>query len=195
MSWPRSFACFTTIPSTATRRVIRAMACRQSRPIRAARRRRRPKPSTSRPAQLLGSVSGELGLRSFLESAGHTFVVTSDKDGPDSVFERELADAEVVISQPFWPAYLTAERIAKAREPQARDHCRHRLGPRRPAGRDRARHHRRRGDLLQQHQRRRARRDDDPGAGAQLHPVVRVGRARAAGTSPTASSAPTTSRA
>ncbi|TIW97850.1 MAG: NAD-dependent formate dehydrogenase, partial [Mesorhizobium sp.] len=41
-------------------------------------------------------------------------VVTSDKDGPDSVFERELADAEIVISQPFWPAYLTNERIAKA---------------------------------------------------------------------------------
>ena len=40
--------------------------------------------------------------------------MTSDKDGPDSVFERELADAEIVISQPFWPAYLTAERIAKA---------------------------------------------------------------------------------
>jgi formate dehydrogenase len=62
----------------------------------------------------LGSVSGELGLRAFLEDRGHRFVVTSDKDGPDSVFERELADAEVVISQPFWPAYLTAERIAKA---------------------------------------------------------------------------------
>src|SRR3546814_1637983 len=31
-----------------------------------------------------------------------------------SVFEKELADAEVVIPQPFWPAYLTAERIAKA---------------------------------------------------------------------------------
>jgi formate dehydrogenase len=41
--------------------------------------------------------------------------VTSDKDGPKSVFERELVDAEVVISQPFWPAYLTAERIAKAK--------------------------------------------------------------------------------
>jgi formate dehydrogenase len=40
--------------------------------------------------------------------------VTSDKEGPDSVFERELVDADVVISQPFWPAYLTAERIAKA---------------------------------------------------------------------------------
>ena len=66
------------------------------------------------PGQLLGSVSGELGLRRFLESEGHEFVVTSDKDGPDSVFERELVDADVVISQPFWPAYLTADRIAKA---------------------------------------------------------------------------------
>ncbi len=66
------------------------------------------------PGQLLGSVSGELGLRRFLEAAGHSFVVTSDKDGPDSVFERELVDADVVISQPFWPAYLTAARIAKA---------------------------------------------------------------------------------
>jgi formate dehydrogenase len=66
------------------------------------------------PGELLGSVSGELGLRRFLEERGHRLVVTADKDGPDSEFERELADAEVVISQPFWPAYLTAERIAKA---------------------------------------------------------------------------------
>jgi len=67
------------------------------------------------PGALLGSVSGELGLRTFLEAGGHEFVVTSDKDGPDSTFERELADADVVISQPFWPAYMTAERFAKAR--------------------------------------------------------------------------------
>jgi len=66
------------------------------------------------PGELVGSVSGELGLRRFLEDGGHTLVVTSDKDGPDSVFERELVDADIVISQPFWPAYLTAERIAKA---------------------------------------------------------------------------------
>ena len=66
------------------------------------------------PGELLGSVSGELGLRKFLEERGHKLIVTSDKDGPDSVFERELPDAEIVISQPFWPAYLTAERIAKA---------------------------------------------------------------------------------
>ncbi|HEY2632471.1 MAG TPA: NAD-dependent formate dehydrogenase [Solirubrobacteraceae bacterium] len=66
------------------------------------------------PGELLGCVSGELGLRKFLEAGGHRLIVTSDKDGPDSVFERELPNAEVVISQPFWPAYLTAERIAKA---------------------------------------------------------------------------------
>ncbi len=66
------------------------------------------------PGELVGSVSGELGLREFLEEAGHRLVVTADKDGPDSVFERELPEAEVVISQPFWPAYLTAERIARA---------------------------------------------------------------------------------
>src|ERR1700730_1651853 len=73
-----------------------------------------PKAIDFKPGALLGSVSGELGLRKFLESQGHTLVVTSDKDGADSVFERELPDADVVISQPFWPAYLTAARIAKA---------------------------------------------------------------------------------
>jgi formate dehydrogenase len=73
-----------------------------------------PRQIDFKPGELLGSVSGELGLRKFLEGAGHELVVTSDKDGPDSVFERELPDADVVISQPFWPAYLTAERIAKA---------------------------------------------------------------------------------
>jgi formate dehydrogenase len=74
-----------------------------------------PKAIDFTPGHLLGSVSGELGLRKYLEGAGHTLVVTSDKDGPDSVLERELVDADVIISQPFWPAYLTAERIAKAK--------------------------------------------------------------------------------
>jgi formate dehydrogenase len=66
------------------------------------------------PGELLGCVSGELGLRKFLEAEGHALIVTSDKDGPDSEFEQRLPEADVVISQPFWPAYLTAERIAKA---------------------------------------------------------------------------------
>lgn len=74
-----------------------------------------PKAIDFTPGELLGSVSGELGLRKYLEGLGHTLVVTSDKEGPDSVFERELPDAEIVISQPFWPAYLTPERFAKAK--------------------------------------------------------------------------------
>src|SRR5580765_6768219 len=66
------------------------------------------------PGTLLGSVSGELGLRTYLEGLGHKLIVTSDKEGTDSEFDRYLPEADVVISQPFWPAYLTAERIAKA---------------------------------------------------------------------------------
>jgi len=67
-----------------------------------------------KPGQLLGSVSGELGLRKFLESRGHQLVVTSDKDGPNSRLEKELPDTDIIISQPFWPAYLTEGRFAKA---------------------------------------------------------------------------------
>src|ERR1700761_2819241 len=67
------------------------------------------------PGALLGSVSGELGLRKYLEAQGHELVVTSDKEGPDSEFDRNLVDAEVVISQPFWPAYMTAERFDQAK--------------------------------------------------------------------------------
>ncbi|GGH17592.1 NAD-dependent formate dehydrogenase [Silvibacterium dinghuense] len=68
-----------------------------------------------KPGELVGCVSGELGLRSYLEKHGHELIVTSDKEGPHSEFEKHLPDAEVVISQPFWPAYLTKERIAKAK--------------------------------------------------------------------------------
>ena len=74
-----------------------------------------PKGLDFKPGELVGCVSGALGLRKYLEDLGHTLVVTSDKDGPDSLFEKELVDADVVISQPFWPAYMTAERFAKAK--------------------------------------------------------------------------------
>ena len=60
-------------------------------------------------------MSGELGLRKFLEDAGHTLVVTNDKDAPGCTAEKELVDADVVISQPFFPFYLTKERIESAK--------------------------------------------------------------------------------
>jgi len=60
---------------------------------------------------ILGCVENALGLRPFLKERGHEFVVTSNKDGPGSEFEKHLSDATVVISQPFWPAYLTPRRF------------------------------------------------------------------------------------
>lgn len=66
------------------------------------------------PGELLGSISGGLGLSDFLQARGHSLIITSDKDGTDSEFEQNLFDADIVISQPFWPAYLTAERIKQA---------------------------------------------------------------------------------
>ncbi len=73
-----------------------------------------PKAIDFTPGELLGSVSGALGLRRFAEENGHQLVVTSDKDGEGCELDRELVDADVLISQPFWPAYLTAQRAAKA---------------------------------------------------------------------------------
>jgi hypothetical protein len=39
--------------------------------------------------------------------------MTSDQEGANSVFDKELPNADIVISQPFWSAYLTAQSIAK----------------------------------------------------------------------------------
>jgi formate dehydrogenase len=75
-----------------------------------------PKGIDFNPGELLGCVSGELGLRKFLESNGHTLVVTSDKDAKGCKADKELVDADIVISQPFWPYYLTREKIESAKK-------------------------------------------------------------------------------
>ncbi len=67
-----------------------------------------------KPGELLGCVSGELGLRKFLESNGHQLIVTSDKDGDGCTADKELVDADVVISQPFFPYYLTRKKMESA---------------------------------------------------------------------------------
>ncbi|KAF8248809.1 formate dehydrogenase [Wilcoxina mikolae CBS 423.85] len=64
---------------------------------------------------LLGTTENELGLREWLESQGHTLVTTSNKEGENSKFDQELVDAEIIITTPFHPGYLTAERLAKAK--------------------------------------------------------------------------------
>ncbi|KAI4175472.1 MAG: hypothetical protein LQ343_001672 [Gyalolechia ehrenbergii] len=65
--------------------------------------------------ELLGTTENELGIRKWLEDQGHTLVTTSDKEGENSTFDKELVDAEVIITTPFHPGYLTAERLAKAK--------------------------------------------------------------------------------
>jgi len=67
------------------------------------------------PGQLLGCISGELGLRKFLENNGHEFIVTNSKDGDGCEADKHIVDADIVISQPFFPYYLTKERIEKAK--------------------------------------------------------------------------------
>jgi formate dehydrogenase len=73
-----------------------------------------PKGRDFTPGELLGCVSGELGLRKFLEDQGHTLVVTSDKDGEGCTADKELVDADIVISQPFFPYYVTREKMETA---------------------------------------------------------------------------------
>ena len=74
-----------------------------------------PKGRDYTPGQLLGCVSGELGLRKFLESNGHELIVTNSKDGDGCEADKHIVDSDIVISQPFFPYYLTKERIAKAK--------------------------------------------------------------------------------
>jgi formate dehydrogenase len=50
---------------------------------------------------MLGTTENELGIRKWLEEQGHTLVTTSDKEGESSVFEKELVDAEVIITTPY----------------------------------------------------------------------------------------------
>ncbi|XP_011098484.1 formate dehydrogenase, mitochondrial [Sesamum indicum] len=63
----------------------------------------------------VGCVENALGIREWLESNGHQYIVTSDKEGPDCELEKHLPDLHVLITTPFHPAYVTAERIKKAK--------------------------------------------------------------------------------
>jgi hypothetical protein len=128
------------------------------------------------PGELLGSVSGALGLRPFPRGTGpppgrHVgqargrlgLRARADRGG-----DRDLPAVLARLSD------RGADR--KGAEPEARGHRRDRVRSRRPPVRDRPRPHGRRGDVLQQHQRRRARRDADPRARPRLPAGAPVGR-------------------
>ncbi|KAM5542657.1 hypothetical protein V8D89_003618 [Ganoderma adspersum] len=65
--------------------------------------------------RLLGTIENQLGIRQWLESQGHEYIVTDDKEGPNSVFQQHIKDAEILITTPFHPGYLTRELVAKAK--------------------------------------------------------------------------------
>lgn len=66
----------------------------------------------------LGCVERALGIRDWLESQGHEYIVTDDKEGPNCELEKHIPDLHVLITTPFHPAYVTAERIKKAKNLQ-----------------------------------------------------------------------------
>ena len=70
--------------------------------------------------KILGCVENALGLPEWIKENRLEdrlkLVVTSDKQGGNSVVEKTLPEATVVISQPFWPCYLDQTRIDKAKK-------------------------------------------------------------------------------
>ncbi|WVR05794.1 hypothetical protein IAU60_002819 [Kwoniella sp. DSM 27419] len=66
--------------------------------------------------KLLGTVENQLGIADWVKQQGHELIVTDDKEGPDSVFQKELPDTEILITTPFHPGYLTADLIEKAKK-------------------------------------------------------------------------------
>ncbi|KAK4054308.1 formate dehydrogenase (NAD+) [Microbotryomycetes sp. JL221] len=65
--------------------------------------------------KLLGTRQNALGLPKFCKEKGWELVVTSDKEGDGCEADKHIVDADVVISSPFWPYYVTKERIDKAK--------------------------------------------------------------------------------
>ncbi|KAJ0054271.1 hypothetical protein Pint_02705 [Pistacia integerrima] len=88
----------------------------------------------SKNPNFLGCTENALGIRDWLESQGHQYIVTDDKEGPNCAswqnllififvvllqnLRNHLPDTHVLISTPFHPAYVTAERIKKAKNLQ-----------------------------------------------------------------------------
>ena len=60
---------------------------------------------------LLGSAENALGLREFLAGKGHELIVLTDKE---TELDKHLPSTDIIITTPFWPAYLTKERISHA---------------------------------------------------------------------------------
>ncbi len=68
-------------------------------------------PAAAATPELLGCAENALGLRGWVESQGHELVSISDTEAG---LEAHLPTTDVLIATPFWPAYITRERIQMA---------------------------------------------------------------------------------
>lgn len=48
-------------------------------------------------SKLLGTVENRLGFADWLKKEGHEFIVTADKEGPDSEFQKHLPDVSITL--------------------------------------------------------------------------------------------------
>ena len=68
-------------------------------------------PAAKDTPELLGCAENALGLREMLEFRGHELVALTDTQ---SELDQQIPTTDVLIATPFWPAYITRERIEKA---------------------------------------------------------------------------------
>lgn len=64
-----------------------------------------------RTPELLGCAENALGLRDLVQSRGHELVSITDTGAE---LDKHLPTTDVLIATPFWPAYITKDRISKA---------------------------------------------------------------------------------
>ncbi|KAH7292310.1 hypothetical protein KP509_29G061400 [Ceratopteris richardii] len=65
--------------------------------------------------KFLGCTENALGIREWLQGKGHEYIVTADKEGPNCELEKHIPDMHVLVTTPFHPAYMSEERIKKAK--------------------------------------------------------------------------------
>jgi formate dehydrogenase len=62
--------------------------------------------------EVLGCAENALGLKELLEEQGHELVSTTERE--DEGLLQHLRDANVLITTPFWPVYVTKEMLGGA---------------------------------------------------------------------------------
>jgi formate dehydrogenase len=70
--------------------------------------------------EILGSAENALGLTEFLKEKGLEYIVLTDKEAE---LDKHISNTDILITTPFWPAYVTKERIFSFKPPTLRLNC------------------------------------------------------------------------